>query len=72
LPVALAESYHRSRTDSVVDPLERGQRQVEKDRIKLGMQMDDRQFQGALVDTQVGYSLALRSTSPMLISGAYP
>lgn len=41
------------RADSVVDPLERGQRQVEQDRIRLGMQMDDRQFQGALVDTQV-------------------
>lgn len=39
--------------DPVIDPLDRGQRQVDQERIRLGMQMDDRQFQGALVDSQV-------------------
>jgi hypothetical protein len=41
------------RDDPVIDPLDRGQRQVDQERIRLGMQMDDRQFQGALVDSQV-------------------
>lgn len=43
----------RTRSYSQSDPVERGQRQVEQDRKKLGMQMDDRQFQSALVDSQV-------------------
>ncbi|KAJ9126932.1 hypothetical protein QFC24_001163 [Naganishia onofrii] len=46
----------RKRADSVIDPLERGQRQVEKEKIRVSMQMDDRQFQGALVDSQVMYT----------------
>jgi hypothetical protein len=44
---------HIISVDSVIDPLERGQRQVEKEKIRVSMQMDDRQFQGALVDSQV-------------------
>lgn len=44
---------HAISADSVIDSLERGQRQVEKERIRVSMQMDDRQFQGALVDSQV-------------------
>ncbi|KAJ9098678.1 hypothetical protein QFC21_004326 [Naganishia friedmannii] len=46
----------RKRADSVIDSLERGHRQLEKERIRVSMQMDDRQFQGALVDSQVMYT----------------
>jgi rapamycin-insensitive companion of mTOR len=43
----------RKRSNSQTDPVERGQRQVDQVRRRLGMQMDDRQFQSALVDSQV-------------------
>ena len=43
----------RGRSLSQSDPVERGQRQVEQVRKRMGMQMDDRQFQSALVDSQV-------------------
>jgi rapamycin-insensitive companion of mTOR len=50
---ALADAPKRRRSHSHVDPVERGQRQVEQVRKRLGMQMDDRQFQAALVESQV-------------------
>jgi rapamycin-insensitive companion of mTOR len=41
------------RSDSVEDPVRRGQRQVEQVRIKIGMQMDDKTFQQTLLETNV-------------------
>ena len=41
------------RANSVEDAIRRGQRQVEQVRIKMGLQMDDRTFQAALLETQV-------------------
>ncbi|KAF7968454.1 hypothetical protein HWV62_30535 [Athelia sp. TMB] len=39
--------------NSVEDTVRRGQRQVEQVKIKIGMQMDDKTFQSALLETQV-------------------
>jgi rapamycin-insensitive companion of mTOR len=44
-------TYHRA--NSVEDAIRRGQRQVEQVRIKMGLQMDDKTFQAALLETQV-------------------
>lgn len=46
------------------DAVRRGQRQVEQVKIKMGMQMDDKTFQSALLETQVIFDglLALRVT----------
>ncbi|KAI0259840.1 Rapamycin-insensitive companion of mTOR, middle domain-containing protein [Gloeopeniophorella convolvens] len=44
---------NRPRANSVEDAIRRGQRQVEQVKIKMGLQMDDRTFQAALVETQV-------------------
>lgn len=41
------------RANSVEDAVRRGQRQVEKVKLKMSMQMDDKAFQSALLDTQV-------------------
>jgi rapamycin-insensitive companion of mTOR len=41
------------RANSVEDAIRRGQRQVEQVRIKMGLQMDDKTFQAALLETQV-------------------
>lgn len=43
----------RQRANSVEDAVRRGQRQVEQVKIKMGMQMDDKAFQAALLETQV-------------------
>jgi rapamycin-insensitive companion of mTOR len=40
----------------VEDPVRRGQRQVEQVKIKIGMQMDERTFQAALLETNVSSS----------------
>ncbi|TFK52588.1 hypothetical protein OE88DRAFT_1807473 [Heliocybe sulcata] len=44
---------NRPRANSGEDAVRRGQRQVEQVKIKMGMQMDDRTFQAALLETQV-------------------
>lgn len=41
------------RANSVEDAVRRGQRQVEQAKIKIAMQMDDRSFQAALLETQI-------------------
>ncbi|RXW24422.1 hypothetical protein EST38_g1410 [Candolleomyces aberdarensis] len=43
----------RPRANSVEDAVRRGQRQVEQVKLKISMQMDDKTFQAAIVDTQV-------------------
>ena len=43
------------RANSVEDAIRRGQRQVEQVRIKMGLQMDDKTFQAALLETQVAF-----------------
>ncbi|KZV78009.1 hypothetical protein EXIGLDRAFT_83859, partial [Exidia glandulosa HHB12029] len=50
-PNALNNS--RQRANSVDEPVRRGQRQHVENRIKLGMQIDDRAFQALLLETQV-------------------
>ena len=42
------------RANSVEDAVRRGQRQVEQVKLKISMQMDDKTFQAAIVETQVG------------------
>ncbi|EPQ54453.1 hypothetical protein GLOTRDRAFT_116357 [Gloeophyllum trabeum ATCC 11539] len=44
---------NRPRANSGEDAVRRGQRQVEQVKLKMGMQMDDRTFQAALLETQV-------------------
>ena len=53
LQPAVVRDSARPRANSVEDAVRRGQRQVEQTKIKLGMQMDDRTFQTALIETQV-------------------
>ncbi|KAN0062384.1 hypothetical protein ACQY0O_005266 [Thecaphora frezii] len=43
----------RDRSNSVDESVRRGQRQVEKTKIRLGMQIDDNQFRNLMVDTQI-------------------
>ncbi|KAJ2919190.1 hypothetical protein MD484_g1222, partial [Candolleomyces efflorescens] len=43
----------RPRANSVEDAVRRGQRQVEQVKLKISMQMDDKTFQAAIVETQV-------------------
>ncbi|KAG9090609.1 hypothetical protein FRC06_000953, partial [Ceratobasidium sp. 370] len=47
------ESTSRKRANSVEDTMRRGQRQVERSKIKRGMEIDDKSFQTMLMDTQV-------------------
>ncbi|CAE6437545.1 unnamed protein product [Rhizoctonia solani] len=47
------EITSRKRANSVEDTMRRGQRQVERSKIKRGMEIDDRGFQAMLIDTQV-------------------
>jgi rapamycin-insensitive companion of mTOR len=49
----LPQSIKRARSNSVPDPLLRGQRQVESVKIRMGLQVDDRYFQMLLNDTGV-------------------
>ncbi|THH20076.1 hypothetical protein EW146_g1188 [Bondarzewia mesenterica] len=44
---------NRPRANSVEDAIRRGQRHVEQVKIKMGLQMDDKTFQAALLETQV-------------------
>ncbi|ELU39022.1 ste16 [Rhizoctonia solani AG-1 IA] len=46
------EIASRKRANSVEDTMRRGQRQVERSKIKRGMEIDDRGFQAMLIDTQ--------------------
>ncbi|XP_006462786.1 hypothetical protein AGABI2DRAFT_186649 [Agaricus bisporus var. bisporus H97] len=48
-----ALKYTRPRANSVEDPVRRGQRHVEQVKVKMSMQMDDRTFQTAVIETQV-------------------
>ncbi|KAL1715385.1 Rapamycin-insensitive companion of mTOR, N-term-domain-containing protein [Schizophyllum commune] len=43
----------RPRANSVEDAVRRGQRQVEQVKLKMGMNMDDKQFQSTFVEAQV-------------------
>ncbi|KAF8918988.1 Rapamycin-insensitive companion of mTOR, N-term-domain-containing protein [Mucidula mucida] len=45
--------HTRARANSVEDPVRRGQRQVEQVKLKMSMQMEDKTFQAALLETQV-------------------
>ncbi|KAI0004603.1 Rapamycin-insensitive companion of mTOR, N-term-domain-containing protein [Russula compacta] len=53
LETTVVAAGNRPRANSVEDAIRRGQRQVEQVRIKMGLQMDDRTFQAALLETQV-------------------
>ncbi|KAI0304497.1 Rapamycin-insensitive companion of mTOR, N-term-domain-containing protein [Multifurca ochricompacta] len=53
LETAVVAAGNRPRANSVEDAIRRGQRQVEQVRIKMGLQMDDKTFQAALLETQV-------------------
>ena len=44
----------RPRANSVEDAVRRGQRHVEQAKLKMSMQMDDKTFQTAMLETQVG------------------
>ncbi|KAI0061413.1 hypothetical protein BV25DRAFT_1900415 [Artomyces pyxidatus] len=52
-PTPATTGTNRPRANSVEDAIRRGQRQVEQVKIKMGLQMDDRTFQAALLETQV-------------------
>ncbi|SNX87974.1 related to protein ste16 [Melanopsichium pennsylvanicum] len=43
----------RDRSNSVEESMRRGQRQVEKTKMRIGMQIDDIQFRNMMVDTQI-------------------
>ncbi|SPO31737.1 related to protein ste16 [Ustilago trichophora] len=43
----------RDRSNSIEESMRRGQRQVEKTKLRMGMQIDDLQFRNMMVDTQV-------------------
>ena len=47
------KSAARDRSNSLEESMRRGQRQVEKTKIRLGMQIDDAQFRNLMVDTQI-------------------
>lgn len=48
-----AQSTARDRSNSIEESMRRGQRQVEKTKMRMGMQIDDVQFRNMMVDTQV-------------------
>ncbi len=43
----------RDRSNSIEESMRRGQRQVEKTKMRMGMQIDDVQFRNMMVDTQI-------------------
>jgi hypothetical protein len=45
---------HVRRANSVEESVRRGQRQAEQNKLKLGMQIDDKSFQNLLLESQVG------------------
>lgn len=47
------QSTARDRSNSIEESMRRGQRQVEKTKMRIGMQIDDVQFRNMMVDTQV-------------------
>ncbi|TKY87021.1 hypothetical protein EX895_003698 [Sporisorium graminicola] len=47
------QSTAKDRSNSIEDSMRRGQRQVEKTKMRLGMQIDDVQFRNMMVDTQI-------------------
>lgn len=48
-----AAPMNRNRSNSIEDPLSRGQRQVENSKIRMGMQIDDAAFRNMILETQV-------------------
>jgi hypothetical protein len=56
----LNDNHDFDRANSVEDAMRRGQRQVEQVKLKLSMQMDDKTFQSALLETQVFFEVAGR------------
>ena len=49
------------RANSVEDAVRRGQRQVEQTKLKMSLQMDDKTFQSAFLETQVNEMASLAS-----------
>lgn len=47
------QSTARDRSNSIEESMRRGQRQVEKTKMRIGMQIDDIQFRNMMVDTQI-------------------
>ncbi|CDU24676.1 related to protein ste16 [Sporisorium scitamineum] len=47
------QSTARDRSNSVEESMRRGQRQVEKTKMRMGMQIDDVQFRNMMIDTQI-------------------
>lgn len=52
-PQPTARSTRKERSPSTKETMRRGQRQVEKAKIRLGMQIDDNTFRNLLIETQV-------------------
>ncbi|KLO15978.1 hypothetical protein SCHPADRAFT_823888 [Schizopora paradoxa] len=59
----------RQRANSVEDPVRRGQRQAEQVRVRTAMQMDDKAFQSALIDTQVMMSRDFKKWNHEILLG---
>ena len=53
LQCATPVPINRARSNSLDDPLTRGQRQAEASKIRMGMQIDDIAFRNQLLETQV-------------------
>lgn len=51
-PTSVVKNW-RPRANSVEETVRRNQRQVEQNKIKAGLQMDDKTFQEKLLETQV-------------------
>jgi hypothetical protein len=45
-----------NRSNAAHDPLQRGQRQVQSVKLRLGLQVEDKQFQQMIVDTGVSHT----------------
>ncbi|KAF8627432.1 hypothetical protein AX17_006246 [Amanita inopinata Kibby_2008] len=52
-PSFVKSQFLRPRANSVEDAVRRGQRQVEKVKLKMSLQMDDKTFQASILETQV-------------------
>ncbi|TIB33360.1 hypothetical protein E3P77_01003 [Wallemia ichthyophaga] len=52
-PIPAATRDSRKRSNSLDDPMRRGQRQVEQVKMRIGMQIDDKNFQAMLLESQV-------------------
>jgi rapamycin-insensitive companion of mTOR len=52
-PCQSAPAESADRSNAAHDPLQRGQRQVQSVKLRLGLQVEDKQFQQMIVDTGV-------------------